>query len=109
MSRFKLIVISTGSTGYIGGSVLDGVVKAYPDLEITALLRSVPDEFSSRYPNIKIVKGDFDAKEVIEKAAYEADIVLRKYRSMAPIHPSFDLLCQVSRNPALTMSRPGQH
>lgn len=72
-----LTAASTGATGYIGGSVLEDVVKAYPALELTALLRSTPAEFTSRYPRIKVVKGDFDASDVIEKAAYEADIVLR--------------------------------
>lgn len=79
-----MLANSTGSTGYIGGSVLESVVQAYPDLQITALLRFPSDEFVSRYPQIKIVQGDFDASDVIEHAAFEADIVLRKYKCSTP-------------------------
>jgi hypothetical protein len=80
-NRKKLMTAtSTGATGYIGGSVLESVVKAFPSLQITALLRSTSDEFTSRYPQVRIIKGDFDAFELIEKAAHEADIVLRKIK-----------------------------
>ena len=70
--------LSTGSTGYIGGSVLEGVLQAYPNLEIIALLRSPSDGFASRSPQIRIILGDFDTYEVIEQAAHEAEIVIRK-------------------------------
>jgi uncharacterized protein YbjT (DUF2867 family) len=70
---------STGATGYIGGSVLESVIKAFPnEIEVTALLRSVSAEFSSRYPQIQVVKGDFDAFEIIEQASFDVDIVLRE-------------------------------
>jgi nucleoside-diphosphate-sugar epimerase len=68
---------STGGTGYIGGSVLEGIYKTYPDLEITALLRSERADFTERYPNVKVVVGTFDDFDIIEKAANEADIVIR--------------------------------
>jgi len=64
---------------------LESVVKAYPDLDITALLRTVTEEFSSRYPQIHVVQGDFDASEVIEKAASQADIVLRMFHYISQI------------------------
>jgi NAD(P)H-binding len=75
---YKLIESRTGSTGYIGGSVLEGILKQYPDMPITALLRSPSAEFKTRYPNIEAVRGDFDAFDVIERAAAEADIVIRE-------------------------------
>lgn len=54
-------------------------MQAYPELEITALLRSPPSkEFTSRYPKIQIVLGDFNAFDIIENAAFQAEIVLRK-------------------------------
>jgi nucleoside-diphosphate-sugar epimerase len=68
----------TGGTGYIGGSVLDGISKQFPNIRITALLRAPPAEFKARYPNVDIVQGDFDAFGVIEKSAEDADIVIRK-------------------------------
>lgn len=75
MSPTKLFI--TGATGYIGGSVLESLIAKFPDLEITALLRSPSQEFKERYPKVKIVKGDFDAFGVISGAAQDADIVIR--------------------------------
>ncbi|RFU28296.1 hypothetical protein B7463_g8034, partial [Scytalidium lignicola] len=74
MSTQKLFL--TGATGYIGGSVLEGIIKKYEDLEITALLRSPTPEFKRRYPKVQIVVGDFDSFDVIAKAANAADIVI---------------------------------
>jgi hypothetical protein len=72
-----LIIPRTGATGYIGGSVLEGILKQFPDFRMTALLRSPSAEFKTRYPKMDIVLGDFDAFDVIQKAAAEADIVIR--------------------------------
>jgi nucleoside-diphosphate-sugar epimerase len=69
---------STGGTGYIGGSVLEAISNEFPTLQITALLRFPSAEFTSRFTNIQVVTGDFDAFDVIEKAAGDADIVIRK-------------------------------
>ncbi|KAN0092129.1 NAD(P)-binding protein [Hyaloscypha variabilis] len=74
MSTNKLFI--TGGTGYIGGSVLDGISKQFPNIRITALLRAPRAEFKARYPNVEIVQGDFDAFGVIEKSAEDADIVI---------------------------------
>lgn len=68
---------STGATGYIGGSILTQIINQFPDLEIIALLRSVPAEFTGRYPKVKTIKGDFDSFDVIKTAAHAADIVIR--------------------------------
>ena len=58
--------------------MLEKVIKVFPELQITALLRKALPEFKERYPKVKIVLGDFDSFNVIEKAASEADIVIRK-------------------------------
>lgn len=79
----------TGATGYIGGSVLESIPKTYPELEVTALLRSPSKKFATRYPKVKTVKGSFDDFEVIEKAAEDADIIIRKSpRECFHVHPS---------------------
>jgi len=54
------------------------VVSKHPEYEVTALLRNVPDGFASRYPNIHIVKGDYDSADVISNAASQANVVVRK-------------------------------
>jgi hypothetical protein len=69
-----------GGTGYIGGSVLDALVKQHPEYDITALLRNVPKDFDKLYPNVHIVRGDFDSSDILTEAASKADIVIRKRR-----------------------------
>ncbi len=90
MSPSKLFI--TGGTGYIGGSVLKGIIKTYPDLEITALLRSPTEEFAERYPTVKVVRGSFDDFEIVEKAAEDADVIVRKVISSPLLlsHPPTD-------------------
>lgn len=66
----------TGGTGYIGGSVLHTIATAHPEYEITVLLRRIPESFTSTYPNINIVKGDYDSFDTIASAAQAADIVI---------------------------------
>lgn len=71
-----LTIFSTGGTGYIGGSVLHTIATSHPDWSITVLLRRVPSNFTSNYPNINIVQGDYDSEHTITKAAEEATIVV---------------------------------
>jgi hypothetical protein len=40
------------------------------------MLRKVPESFSSAYPNIKIVQGDYDSVDTLTKNAAAADIVV---------------------------------
>lgn len=69
----------TGATGYIGGSVLSGIVRAHgTNLSVTALLRAPSKEFASHYPDVKVVEGSFDSFDVIEKAASEHEIIIRR-------------------------------
>ncbi|KAK1238859.1 hypothetical protein MKX08_005920 [Trichoderma sp. CBMAI-0020] len=68
----------TGATGYIGGSVLSKIVETHPEFQITALMRNATSDFTARYPNVSVVQGTFDDFEVIETAAQDAEIVIRK-------------------------------
>lgn len=67
---------STGGTGYIGGSVLHTIYTAHPDWSITVLLRRVPETFTTCYPNITIVRGDYDSSDLLASQASAADIVV---------------------------------
>jgi len=69
-------VFITGSTGYIGGTVLDAIVKSHPEYDITALLRTTPDNFAGLFPNVKVIQGDYNSADLISNAASEADIVV---------------------------------
>jgi nucleoside-diphosphate-sugar epimerase len=68
----------TGATGYIGGSVFATLLQKHPEYDITVLLRKLPANFSSQFPNVKLVLGGFDSFEIISEAAAEADVAIRK-------------------------------
>ncbi|KAK4613734.1 hypothetical protein CLAFUW4_09412 [Fulvia fulva] len=53
-----LKIFITGGTGYIGGIVLDTLVKLHPEYDIAALLRNPPSSFATLYPDVKVVRGD---------------------------------------------------
>ncbi|KAK4498257.1 hypothetical protein PRZ48_010914 [Zasmidium cellare] len=74
-------IFITGGTGYIGGTVLDTIVKKHPEYEITALLRSEPEDFAKTYPNVKVVRGDYDSADVLSEAASKADVVVHNGNS----------------------------
>lgn len=74
-------ILLTGATGYIGGSVLETLVSTHPEYNITVLLRNIPSTFEKKYPDVKILKGDYDSSEIITKAASEANIVVHNGNS----------------------------
>lgn len=59
--------------------MLHTLVTAHPEYDITVLLRKTPDAFTSTYPNIKIVKGDYDSADILSEQASKADIVVRTF------------------------------
>lgn len=72
-----LTIDSTGATGYTGGTVFNTLVTAHPEYDITVVLRDPTESFSKKYPNIKILRGDFDSGDLLRQAASEANIVVR--------------------------------
>ncbi|KAJ7685403.1 nucleoside-diphosphate-sugar epimerase [Mycena polygramma] len=69
-------ILITGSTGYIGGSVLAAITKAHPEYSITAILRKVSQQYVDAYPRVKTILGDYDDAATLAKAASESDIVI---------------------------------
>ncbi|KAK7037926.1 NAD(P)-binding protein [Favolaschia claudopus] len=69
-------ILITGSTGYIGGSVLAAITRAHPEYEVTALLRKVTQTYVDAYPRVKTIVGDYDSAEILANAAAESDIVI---------------------------------
>jgi nucleoside-diphosphate-sugar epimerase len=69
-------IFLTGGTGYIGGSVLHTLATTHPEYSITVLLRRIPENFTTLYPNISIVQGDYDSATLLQQNAAEADIVI---------------------------------
>ncbi|KAJ7905769.1 nucleoside-diphosphate-sugar epimerase [Mycena olivaceomarginata] len=69
-------ILITGSTGYIGGSVLAAITKAHPEYSVTAILRKVSQHYVDAYPRVKTIVGDYDSADILAKAASESDIVI---------------------------------
>lgn len=86
--------------GYLGGDIFYAVEKKFPDFEYTLLVRNEEraKPVKARYPNAKFVYGDLNDAAIIEKAAAEADIVIREYQptssipTLNPIHHTSDCM-----------------
>ncbi|KII89891.1 hypothetical protein PLICRDRAFT_174707 [Plicaturopsis crispa FD-325 SS-3] len=73
-------IFFTGATGYIGGAVLARLL-VHPkaaQFKINALLRNKDKAtlISSKYPQVTPIIGAYQDLEILEKAAYNADIVI---------------------------------
>jgi uncharacterized protein YbjT (DUF2867 family) len=73
-------LLRTGATGYIGGDLLHALTAALPIVQIAALVRSPAKatQVSGAFPNVRIVHGDLDSTNVIEREAADADVVISK-------------------------------
>lgn len=68
----------TGGTGYVGGDVLYRLfAHGASTHNITCLVRDheKAKQLSEKYPDVRIVEGDLDDVQLVEKEAREADIV----------------------------------
>lgn len=57
------------------------IIHAHPEYEITALVRNSDKgaQIASQYPKVKLVYGDLDSSELLEKESQKADVVCREY------------------------------
>ncbi|KAF5009414.1 hypothetical protein FDECE_4346 [Fusarium decemcellulare] len=71
-------IFLTGTSGYIGGQVLYDLVAGHPEYEITTVVRSSASakRIEEAYPKVRVLQGDFDDVELIEREASQANIVL---------------------------------
>jgi nucleoside-diphosphate-sugar epimerase len=56
--------------------VLHTISTTHPEYSITVLLRRVPEKFTTCYPNITIIKGDYDSASLLTQHASASDIVI---------------------------------
>ncbi|KAF4951248.1 hypothetical protein FSARC_12975 [Fusarium sarcochroum] len=70
-------IFVTGATGYVGGDALYTLIKAHPDYEVTALVRSKEkgDVVKKQYPSVRLVYGDLDDFELLADEVSKADII----------------------------------
>lgn len=82
----------------MGGEGFYQLYSKHPDFEYTLLLRNEERGklFLDKYPprdNIHLVYGSLDSEDVIEKAAADADIVVRKsYSNLKLAYPKLPLI-----------------
>lgn len=69
-------VFYIGATGYIGGAVLVDLLKAYPDLKVTALVRNPAHVDAVRRLGVEVVRGTFSDADLITSHARAADITV---------------------------------
>lgn len=69
-------IFFTGATGYIGGSVLDLLLKFPDKYKITALVRSKEAAEKLKTLNVTPILGSLNDADVLAKAAKEADMVV---------------------------------
>jgi len=69
-------VFYLGATGYIGGSVLVDLLKTYPDLKVTALVRNPAHVDAVRRLGVEVVQGSFGDVDLVTKHARAADITV---------------------------------
>lgn len=103
-------IFLTGGTGYIGGTVLDTLVKTHPEYSITVLLRKVPEGFEQRYPKVRIIKGTFDDTNLLSDIASESDIVIHggKTKHVPSLQANIDgLLRRRSEHPGFLIRLAG--
>ena len=69
--------------GCVGGTAFDIIYEAHPDYDYTLYVRNEEraKHIAEKFPDVKFVYGDLDSVDVIEKAASEADVVVRMSRS----------------------------
>lgn len=85
------------TTGYVGGTALDHIYKAHKDYDYTLLVRNEEraKPVKAKYPTAKFVYGSLDDAAVLEKAAAEADVVVRRL-------PVLNFAAQVQHNIPVT-------
>ncbi|KAK4163718.1 NAD(P)-binding protein [Cladorrhinum sp. PSN259] len=71
-------VFITGVTGFVGGTVLDCLLKAHPSVHVKALIREERDakELQSVYSNLTPIIGDLSSLSLLTSTAAEADFVI---------------------------------
>ena len=85
------------------------LVTAHPEYDITVVLRDPTASFSGKYPNVKILRGDFDSSDLLRQAAAEADIVVRTpLPSETPTYSGKKLTVKYKITVTQTMNSPSK-
>lgn len=78
MAQKSLVLL--GATGFVGCYVTELLAQKHPEFEVTTILRSVTPERTSILrsldPNISILEGDLEDRELVSNTAEKADVVI---------------------------------
>ncbi|OAK99958.1 NAD(P)-binding protein [Phaeosphaeriaceae sp. SRC1lsM3a] len=71
-------ILITGTTGYVGGTVVGPLVRKHPEYQVVSLVRTDEQATIARsaFPTVETVIGDLDNSTVLEAEAAKADVVL---------------------------------
>ncbi|CAI6253056.1 unnamed protein product [Periconia digitata] len=72
-------IFITGATGYIGGDTLHVLYEKHPDWNYAALVRTEQkaEPVKNAFPKVRIVIGNLDDADILEKEAAAADVVIQ--------------------------------
>lgn len=78
------VVCRLGATGFVGGQVLQELVRKYPEFQISALVRDAKaaETISSAFPSVNVIFGSLDDSNIVADEASRASVVL----SMSAAH-----------------------
>jgi len=70
-------VFAIGTTGYIGGDAFYTLANAHPEYEYICLVRNSEKgaKVTAQYPKVRLVYGDLDSSDLLEKESHDADVV----------------------------------
>lgn len=96
--------------GYIGGTAHAAIAKAHPDWEFTLLVRSEEraKPIKEAYPNTKFAYGGLDDADLVQKAAAEADIIVRMYSPILDVSRKRKLTETCQTQPILQIMKQAQ-
>ncbi|KAH6960753.1 hypothetical protein DER45DRAFT_611684 [Fusarium avenaceum] len=96
-------ILLTGVTGFVGGTTFSKIHDTHPDYDYTLYVRNEDraKAIAEKYPNAKLVYGDLESTDVIEKAASEADVVVhtlsRTHNDMTTLGSLHPRHCRIRR------------
>ena len=116
MSSNKVDIFLTGATGYIGGSILTGLLRCSDAsrFNITALIRGDESRVQKlKSLGIKPLIGSNDSHEIIEKAAKDSDVVIHTANSAEDLQSTKAIISglnqriQINGKPAIYIHTSG--
>jgi uncharacterized protein YbjT (DUF2867 family) len=74
-------IFVTGVSGYIGGHVVDRLLRRHPEYNLVLLVRDTEQEAKvlARWPTLQIVIGNLDSTDILIEEGSKADVVLRMF------------------------------